>query len=202
MFIINQREEASDEDDPRAACGNAHMNDLGMIEMTAEEKALVDVIDFHTDFRDRDAVLPMLAAAGKVSPMLLARGAIPERRQQCFTQPGWGAGRKSRLDVFEGNGTKGVQIFSHGNFLKFLRFFVYGADLPAAVKSAMRDQVADPRWFTDGDREPLRTLARQLARAHGLDGSNADDFMYLCADLGLDVDDADAVRRAVKEVKR
>lgn len=177
------------------------MNDIGTIEMTVDEKALVDVIDFQTDFRDRDAVLPMLAAAGKVMPMLLARGAIPERRQQCFTQPGWGAGRKSRLEVFEGNGTKGAEIFSHGNFLKFLRFFIHGADLPAAVMTAMREQVADPQWFTSSDREPLRKLARQLARAHGLDGSNADEFMYLCADLGLDVDDADSVRRAVRDVK-
>lgn len=177
------------------------MNDIGTIEMTVEEKALVDVIDFRTDFRDRDAVLPMLAAAGKVTPMLLARGAIPERRQQCFTQPGWGVGRKSRLEVFEGNGTRGADIFSHGNFLKFLRFFIHGADLPAAVKTAMRDQVDDPSWFTSGDREPLRKLARQLSRAHGLDGGSADEFMYLCADLGLSVDDADSVRRAVKDVK-
>ncbi|WP_198087007.1 hypothetical protein [Variovorax sp. E3] len=177
------------------------MNDIGTIEMTVEEKTLVDVIDFGADFRDRDAVLPMLAAAGKVTPMLLARGAIPERRQQCFTQPGWGAGRKSRLEVFEGNGTRGAEIFSHGNFLKFLRFFIHGAELPLAVKVAMRDQVDNPQWFTSGDREPLRKLGRQLARAHCLDGSSADEFMYLCADLGLDVDDADSVRRAIKDVR-
>jgi hypothetical protein len=177
------------------------VNEIGTIEMTIEEKVLVDVIDFRTSFRDRDAVQLMLAASGKVTPMLLARGAIPERRQRCFTQPGWGAGRKSRLEIFEGNGTKGAAIFSHGNFLKYLRFFIHGANLPSALKLAMRAQVGDAGWFTSGDREPLRKLARQLARAHGLDGSSADEFMYLCADLGLDVDDADSVRRAVKDVK-
>lgn len=177
------------------------MNEISTIEMTSEEKALVDLINFRTNFRDPDAVLPMLAAARKVTPMLLGRGAIPERRQQCFTQPGWGAGRKSRLEVFEGNGTQGADIFSHGNFLKYLRFFIHGANLPIAIKVAMRDQVEDPQWFSSGDREPLRKLARQLARAHGLDGGNADEFMYLCADLGLTVDDADSVRRAVKDVK-
>jgi hypothetical protein len=177
------------------------MNDIGTIEMTSEEKALVDVIDFRRNSLASDTVLPILAAAGKVTPMLLSRGAIPERRQQCFTQPGWGAGRKSRLEVFEGNGTRGAEIFSHGNFLKFLRFFIHGADLPLAVKVAMRDQVDNPQWFTSGDREPLRKLARQLARTHGLDSNSADEFMYLCADLGLDVDDADSVRRAVKDVK-
>lgn len=177
------------------------MNEIGTIEMTSEEKALVDLIDFRTNFRDPNAVLPMLAAAGKVTPMLLARGAIPERRLQCFTQPGWGAGRKSRLEVFEGNGTRGADIFRHGNFLKYLRFFIHGAKLPITIKVAMRDQVENPRWFTSGDREPLRKLARQLVRAHGLDGSSADEFMYLCAELGLAIDDADSVRRAVKDVK-
>ncbi|MEJ1128407.1 hypothetical protein V9L20_12560 [Variovorax sp. CCNWLW225] len=156
------------------------MNDIGTIEISSEEKALVDVIDFRTNSRDPDTVLPMLGAAGMVTPMLLARGAIPERRQQCFTQPGWGAGRKSRLEVFEGNGTQGTDIFSHRNFLKYLRFFIHGANLPITIKVAMRDQVENPQWFTSGDREPLRKLARQLARAHGLDGSSADEFMY-CA---------------------
>lgn len=53
-------------------------------------------------------------------PLLLGRKAIPERRLSYFDDPKLNGGKKSRLQVFEGNGTVGVDIFEHGNGVRLM----------------------------------------------------------------------------------
>jgi len=57
---------------------------------------------------------------------LLERGAIPEVRLLYFTDPERNPGGrgKSRQQVFENNGISGTEIYAHGNFLKFLEYFI------------------------------------------------------------------------------
>ncbi|MGJ7572943.1 hypothetical protein ACSFBX_20610 [Variovorax sp. RB2P76] len=171
------------------------------IDLTNEEQKLLADIDFHPMQHFDEKVKRSLAAAATLTPMLLRRGAIPERRLRYFTSSEWGPRGKSRKDNFEGNGTRGAEIFAHGNFLRYLRFFIHGANLPQLVINAVRDQIGNLEWFSSGDLEPLRKLVRRLAREHSLDTRNADDFMQLCADLGLSATDADSICRAVKQVK-
>lgn len=111
--------------------------------------------------------------------------------------PELNGGRKSRLQVFEGNGTVGVDIFGHGNFLRHLRYFIHGAALPERIKTQMAELIDDPSYFTSGDLEPARKLARQLARSSGLRSAASDSFFQLMNDLGLNASCADSVRRAV-----
>lgn len=175
------------------------MNDLGTIALTEPELELLAQIDFEA--RGHDDLSRSCGAAGRLTPLLVKRGAIPQRRLDCFTLPEWGPRGKSHQQIFEGNGTRGTKIFSHGNFLKYLNFFIHGARLPHRVKSAMREQIGNPEWFSGEDVSELRTLARRLVRENGLDGSRDRDFLFLCADLGLCATDADSIRRAVREVK-
>lgn len=100
------------------------------IELTQEEQALVEQIDFNLPPGRRDAESWRLAslAAGRLMHSLLGRGAIPEIRMRFFTDPEFNIrGRgKSRAQMFEANGTHGAAIYRHGNFLKYLRYFLYG----------------------------------------------------------------------------
>lgn len=172
---------------------------LGTIELAEHEVALLTQIDFNQ--RSHESIKRSCEAAAKLMPLLLQRNAIPEQRLRYFTDPELNGGKKSRRNVFEGNGTSGVAIFGHGNFLPHLRYFIHGAALPEYIKVEMTTLVGDPSNFTGGDLESIRKLARQLVRSSGLDASSAAKFFQLMNDIGLSPEDADSVRRAVMSVR-
>lgn len=172
---------------------------LGTIDLKDDEAALLTRINF--DAHDRDAIRQSCAASAELTPLLLARGAIPAERLAYFTDPDSFDGKRSRLEVFERNGTKGDEVLEHPNFLKHLRYFVHGSRLPLRVQNAMRDIVGDPEHFTSGDLEPVRVLARHLVRDQGLGATSADAFFQLMLDLGLSADQAHSVRKTVATVR-
>ncbi|MDM0077466.1 hypothetical protein QTH90_23875 [Variovorax sp. J2P1-59] len=177
------------------------MSDIGTIELTNAERVLLDQIDFSGQTNDRDRVLRSCTASAQLMRRLIERKAIPERRSRIFLEPEWGYRGESWRDLFVERGDPGDDIFEHPSFLQYLRFLIHGSDLPDTVIEAMREQVGDPKYFSLGDTLQTGKLARKLARNHGLDKRHADAFMHLCADLGLTYDCADAVRRAVMEVR-
>lgn len=66
--------------------------------------------------------------------MLFDRHAIPEIRIDYFFNPKYNIGtNKSRKEVFEGNGTKGLDIFYHGHFLAYFKYFIFGPALPSTL---------------------------------------------------------------------
>jgi hypothetical protein len=140
-------------------------------------------------------------AGKKLMLMLERRSAIPDRRMQCFDSPGWGAGvtRSWRQKFLEGD-TDGTGIYDRFNFLQHLRFFIHGANLPQEIIGRMQKQVGN-RYASENDLGALRKLAIELARNLGRDERDAENFMRLCADLGLKTRDADSIRRAIKTVK-
>lgn len=172
---------------------------LGTIELTDEEMALLSEIDFN--WRSHDDLRRSCERAGELAPMLLRRDAIPANRLRYFDDPEYNGGKKSRMEIFAGNGTLGDEIFSHGNFLKYLRYFIHGADLPDQIKQEMARAVGDPAYFTSGDLEPIRQMARRLARSTGRGAECADAFFQLMSDIGVSPDYAESVRKTVKTVR-
>ena len=87
--------------------------------------------------------------------------------------------------------------------MKYLRYFVYGPDLPKPVIEAFQQKVVDcGNPFTSGDSITVRDFARQLTRSHGLRAGNAaEEFHKLALDCGLDAGDARSVRDAVKNLR-
>lgn len=122
---------------------------LGTIELTGEETALLKDIDF--DCRSHDDLRRSCGRAGELAPILLRREAIPENRLRYFKDSEYNGGKRSRMEIFIGNGTSGAEMFSHGNFLKYLRYFIHGADLPDQVKKEMAQVAGDPTHFTSGE---------------------------------------------------
>jgi hypothetical protein len=177
------------------------------IELTERERDLVSRIDFEPSGKshDRESWQPIADAMAELMESLLQRKAIPEARRRLFTDPAYnvrGHGL-SRLQVFEKNGTRGEAIFRHGNFLKYLQYFLFGPDLPQAVIEAFQFRVREcGKPFTSGDALTVADAARQLTRAHGLAGPwAAEEFYKLALDCGLDADEARAVRDTVQKVR-
>ncbi|MFZ5669049.1 MAG: hypothetical protein ACOY4K_06120 [Pseudomonadota bacterium] len=134
---------------------------------------------------------------------LYARGAIPKHRLSFFQDPEWNpSGRGVSIQqYFERNGTSGEAILRHGNFLTYLRYFLFGPELPAAIYKPFHKAVEECGMITSGDIKPLSDLARRLARTHGYSYSSADVFFQLALECGMDPDDAGYVRRSVQQIR-
>lgn len=175
------------------------------IELNEAEQKLVSRIDFNPSGTSysRDSWQPVADAMAELMQSLVQRGAIPEPRKRFFTDPEYNiAGHGlSRQQVFEKNGTRGTAIFRHGNFVKYLRYFLFGPDLPKAVIDAFQAKVADcGEPFTSGDGLDVANYSRQLTRTHGLAGPKvAEEFYKLALDCSLDADDARTVRDTVRK---
>ncbi len=135
---------------------------------------------------------------------LLTRKAIPECRLRYFADPAYNISnpKASHCELFLRNSGTQEEMYRHPHFLKYLRYFVFGADLPDSIKDAFLARYKG----CDGDREPLVQLARsqfrELARRRGpQDYELPDAFYQLALDSGCNQWTAASIRNAVKAVK-
>ena len=176
------------------------------IELTAKEQALAWKVDFEfSKPQANEPWQPVGEAMQELMASLLERNAIPLPRRKFFTDPEYfiGGHGRSHLQVFEKNGTRGDAIFRHPNFVKYLRYFLYGPDLPKAVIDDFQRKVIDcGKPFTSGDGNTVAEFARQLTRTHRLEPHTAaEEFYKLSLDSDLDAGDARSVRDSVKTVR-
>lgn len=108
------------------------------IELTTQEMEMVELLDPFTISVDEPYELKerKSKASGRLMQSLLDRSAIPKSRIKYFTQPEYNlpTSRRSHQQVFEHNGKSGSRIFEDPAFLKYLKYFIYGADLPWELK--------------------------------------------------------------------
>lgn len=172
------------------------------VQLTNTEKEMLRRIQFDLDqISDREQAKSNWEGARNLTLSLLKRVAIPEIRLRYFTKPEFctARGKKSHKEIFEANGTRGNEIFEHPHFLKFLRYFIYGPDLPAATIKGfcdfMRKEVS-----ISGSTDKLRNLTRKEMRCHGLDRNYApEEFFKLAIEAGFDLHSANSIRRAAME---
>ena len=175
------------------------------IELTDTEKALAEKIQFDgpTVGRDHDLWKRNGDLVVQLVNAFMARDAIPKIRLEYFTDAEHGSRGKSYQRLFENNGTEGEDILRHASFLKFLRYFMRGPDLPLPVIEAFSDVVESCGPVTSGDVEILRKNARTLTKQYSLPPHHAaDEFYKLVLECGAGQMYADSVRRAVLEVKQ
>jgi len=177
------------------------MADL-QIELTERETALASQIPFDSSLAGYNAASwrPIADAMEELMSSLEARNAIPEPRKRFFEDPAYcvrGRGF-SRREIFKKNVTRGSDIYRDGNFVKYLRYFVFGPDLPVPVMEAFQEKAKS----MSGDSIALGDLGRQLTRSHGLNaGEAAEEFYKLALDCGRGADDARVVRDRVKKMR-
>ncbi len=179
------------------------------IVLTPAERELLSRIDLRSNHENheegRNAYLANQEPILALLRSLAERKAIPAQRLRYWDDPAYhvtGRIRTSRRGLFERNDCTGDDIYTHPHFLKHLRYFLYGAELPEPVIRMFEDKVGEPRWITSSDGIPLGKAALEIARRHGLDRSTApDEFFKLCLDLGLSVYVAQTVMRSVLRLR-
>jgi hypothetical protein len=175
--------------------------------LTDEEQALLDDIEFNSSPyspHSYEAAQKSSEAACKLMHLLLTRHAIPAIRLLYFTDAKFQTGRVrcSRKEVFERNGCNGDEIFRHAHFTPYLRYFLNGPDLPAAVIAAFLQRVAACYRVTSGDFPGLWAFVRELVRSHRLDRREAaEEFFKLALECGFETGSACSFRDAAMKVR-
>lgn len=153
------------------------------IELLAHETELLATISLTLPERmDYQAVLANGDRACALMRALLARDAIPPVRWAFFTQAEHNIGLScSILEVFARNGSTGEDTFRHVHFLRHLRYFIYGPDLPQSAIDAFTEAVEECGPITSGDIAGLTKLAKRLAQSR----DEAEEFYKLALEMGL-----------------
>jgi hypothetical protein len=172
------------------------------IELTSAEEDLISQINFdprHENAEYEEILRTSRQNAAVLMQSIIDRGAIPDIRLQYFTDPELNIGTKmSRKEVFEHNGTRGSAIFEHSHFLKYLRYFIFGPQLPDPVIDGFVKQVND--WYMELD--SLCKSSRQAVRQYGMDPHTAcEEFHKLALECGLEHYEARMIRDAVRTVR-
>ncbi|WP_430449444.1 hypothetical protein [Rhodophyticola sp.] len=174
------------------------------IKLTKEESELLSGIELDTDKLrfDHEAYERQGPLVLRLLKSLTERNAIPEHRLRYWSDPEYQIGRvkASHRGLFERNGTMGQDIYTHPHFLKYLRYFLFGAQLPADVIAEFERIVGNPEWVTSGDVTEITKGTRKLVREKRLRGYE-EEFYRLALDIGLDQWFAKSVRDAVKQVR-
>jgi len=176
------------------------------VKLTEVEAALAARIDFSNSSQRHDAESwrPVADAMDKLMQLLVARKAIPEVRRRYFSDPALNIGGHgaSRSEIFERNGTSGRAIFRHPHFVKYLRYFLFGPDLPSQMREAFEQKMRELGTPSSSDRMELVKFARELARSFGVDArDSSEEFFKLALECGLDLDDARAIRDGVRKLR-
>jgi hypothetical protein len=183
------------------------------VRLTDGERALLERIDFsllESSISGKQPADPHAVYLTNQAPILALlkslgeRGAIPSARIKYWTEPSYNNGRikTSRKGLFERNGCYDEEIYTHPNFLSYLRYFLFGADLPESVIRSFEERVGNPEWVTSSDVVPISRHARQLMREHRLPYEAPEEFFKLALDMGLSIYTASAIEGSAKQVRR
>jgi len=177
------------------------------IQLTPEEIELFDTIKF--DPQDTLGDVQTFHANGdlvaQLTECLFKRNAIPSQRLKYFSDPEYnvgGRGGNSRQVLFLRIAGGQDKMIRHGHFLKYLRYFIHGADLPLPIITAFARAVEDCEPITSGDIATLMSTARKLAHTNQLEPkSGAEEFYKLCLDLNLSPSEATSICSSVLKIR-
>ena len=155
--------------------------------------------DGHADYLNNKPLVPKLLTS------LNERKAIPAIRVQYFIDPAFAVGLhgKSHQQVFERNGSTGLDLIQHPHFLPFLWYFIHGARLPQEIKVAVADLCADSLATIDDVTKACRRLLREFIKSGRIthrDYNVHDEFHKLILDCRKEAAHAGIVREHVRRV--
>lgn len=170
------------------------------IHLTDFEIALFDSIVFPPDDSallgeraDHNAELARILAVS-----LLERDAIPAHRRRFFEDPAYNFGQSSSVrEALELGGLSGDAIYESPVFLRYLRYFICGPELPEKVEWAFRRELQERGGA--GHRR-LVAKVRELARALGSSEAQREKFFQQALEFGLTADAAQEIAQAAANV--
>ncbi len=163
--------------------------DILKIDLTPEEQARLANIELEAlNVDNGQATWDNCERAAQLTEILLQRNAIPTIRKDVFAKDEYATGRgPSVSEQYRRNGNSYAQTLRHPQFLAWLRYFIYGPNLPADMIRRFQEKVKELGPLTSGDSEMLRHFIRQLTRQFGLKKSDANEVFKLVLEFNDDI---------------
>jgi hypothetical protein len=138
----------------------------------------------------------------KLFKVLTDRNAIPAHRLRVFANDEYATGRgPSALKRFQRSNTY-EETIRHPHFLKWLRYFVEGPDLPDQLVNEFQSFVTGLGHFSSSDIKLITSETRRLTRTFGLTHVSSDEMFRLSLEFGLSLHFSHAVRRSVLQAAK
>lgn len=161
------------------------------LELTGQEMEMVKLLEPFTitldepyELRDRK-----LKLSARLMQSLLDRNVIPKNRIKYFTLPEYNLPslRKSRQQLFEHNGKSGSRIFEDPAFLKYLQYFIYGAELPWELKVDLQAAKSNA-YYENEFVEEAYTIVKRYQQSIALeDEVLAEEVFKYTLDIGIEL---------------
>jgi hypothetical protein len=172
------------------------------IRLTESEQQLFDQIDFSNHAGYNEAIVSG-EASRQLMESLLERNAIPSVRYSYFFEdPYPGSHGSTHLQVFKSN-LQGRNLFEDSNFIEgYLRYFIFGPDLPKAVMEEFC-QIVNDGDIEIGTMKRLKAVASKESRRAGRQVyyKTGDEFYKLSLECDLDRSMAEIIRRAAMQAR-
>ena len=175
------------------------------IPLTPEETDLCKQIIFTKPYGyvPQEVIDASSDAAYHLMRSLINRNAIPDIRLRYFKDPNLNSHiKKSHQQIFEQNGTTGIAIFRHQGFIPFLKYFVFGPDLPDPVIEGFIQIVEREQYISGSDMPGLEKFARDETRRFDLVPHKAsEEFYKLSLECGINKDLSQMIRNAIHTIR-
>ncbi len=109
---------------------------------------------------------------------------------------------KSRQQGFEKNGISGKKLLRHHDFIKYLRYFIHGPNLPQDTIRGFCNIIKDDAGTSGMVLKQVESYVRKEVKAKGLPRTDAaEEFFKLAHEIDRP-DLAENVRSAAKDVRK
>lgn len=176
------------------------------IKLTKQETEWISILNSFEISLDESYKIRIskLETAGLLSKSLLEREVIPEIRLKYFVEPAYNLGntKRSHKDNFNMNGTVGEEILSHPSFFKYLKYFIYGADLPEELKVKLGNLYKNMHYDDDFVEAATPILKQYFFNSSVERSSFSEEVFKMSLDLGVQLNFAKIIRDKVLKWKR
>mgnify|MGYP000955575263 CR=1 FL=1 len=173
------------------------------IELTESENQLfTSVLRFNT--ASYEQARNILHDCEELATILLSeKDRIPLSRLNYFFEPEYNISspKSSRKEIFERNGTNGNSILSHGNFVKYLIYWVNGANVDKEIKNIAANTIVND-YYKDHDciTKFFNAIRSKIPRNHQ-NSEFSEEIFKLAIDSGMSLMYATLLRDKVRSVK-
>ncbi len=175
------------------------------VTLLEKEKDLLAQISFDIPYGEliQERIISSSSAAEALTRSLFERKAIPEIRIRYFSDPKIQIRvKKSPFQLYKDRDFNTGEIFRHPGFFRFLRYFIFGPDLPASVIHSFWQRVNAEEYISGSDLPELKMIARNAVRQNYLVPRYAcEEFYKLSLECKLTIDQARYIRDAVRTIK-
>jgi hypothetical protein len=152
-----------------------------------------------THNRENSEWLPIANQMDQLFKSLFKRNAIPKIRLDIFQDASLAEKRKkSILQHFQNNGISVQSVAQQPHFLKYLKYFIEGPDLPQNVIKRLCKIADEESWMDAVEcNEVILKSVKACMREFGLNRQQApSEFFRLANEIGFSLEDSKAIRKA------